>query len=292
MANRRKQENTQHAKQNVPALLEALPYIRAFSGKPIVIKYGGAAMTDEHLREGFAQQIALMKYVGINPIIVHGGGGEITEYMTRFGLETNFVDGLRVTNAEAVKIAKMVLVGKINKEIVGRINRHGQTAIGFCGDDGRLFRTTKRLSGRKDIGFVGKVDQVNTKLLLQVAEDYIAVVAPAGSDDSGQPFNVNADEAAGAIAKAIMAHKIIFLTDVDGWRQDPDDADTLIGQATVAEVEAALDDVSGGMRPKLQACVQAIKGGADAAHIVDGRVPNSLIAELFTDTGVGTKIFP
>jgi acetylglutamate kinase len=278
---------------NIAALLEALPYIREFRDKPIVIKYGGAAMSDGSLREGFAQEVALLKYVGMNPIVVHGGGSEITHYTEKFGLKTSFVDGLRVTDAETMKIVKMVLVGKINKDIVDCINRHDQTALGLCGEDGKLFQTSKRWVAGRDIGFVGQIDHVDTELLSTIARSYVAVIAPVGCDDQGQSYNVNADEAAGAIAQAMTASKVVFLTDVAGWLSDPKDPHSLIRRTNVAEVEAALatNSIDGGMRPKLQACVDAIKGGAESAHIIDGRVPNSLLLEVFTHSGIGTKIF-
>lgn len=278
--------------RDVATLLEALPYIREFHGKTVVIKYGGAAMVDDSLREEFAQDVVLLKYVGMNPVIVHGGGNEITEHMNRLGMEVEFVGGLRKTNAAAVDVAKMVLVGKVNKDIVSRINRHGQAAVGFCGDDGNLFRTSKTMPGGQDIGFVGSVDHVNVDLLHHVADDYIPVIASVGSDREGQSFNVNADEAAGAVARALGAYKAVFLTDVKGWLGDPGDDSTLITQATVAEVQDRLPELEGGMLPKLEACINAIHGGAGAAHIIDGRVPHSLLLEFFTNAGVGTKILP
>lgn len=278
--------------RDVSTLLEALPYIREFHGRTVVIKYGGAAMVDPLLREEFAKDIVLLKYVGMNPVIVHGGGKEITEHMGKLGLEVNFVDGLRVTDQETVDVAKMVLIGKVNKDIVGRINRSGQPAVGICGDDGALFRISKTMPDDRDIGFVGKVDHVNVGVLNHITEDYISVIASVGSDRDGQSYNVNADEAAGAVAHALGAAKTIFLTDVDGWLKDPDDPASLVHSASTAEVEAALPGVSGGMRPKLAACLQAIRGGGSTASIVDGRVPHSLLLELFTDEGVGTQITP
>jgi acetylglutamate kinase len=278
--------------RDVATLLEALPYIREFHGKTVVIKYGGAAMVDDVLREEFAQDVVLLKYVGMNPVIVHGGGREITEHMNLLGMEVEFVDGLRRTDAETVEIAKMVLVGKVNKDIVSRISRHGQPAVGFCGDDGNLFRTSKTMPGGVDIGFVGQVDHVNVGLLHHVADDYIPVIASVGSDRDGQSFNVNADEAAGAVARALGAYKAVFLTDVKGWLGDPGDESTLITQASVPEVHEKLPSLEGGMLPKLEACINAIQGGAGAAHIIDGRVSHSLLLELFTDAGIGTKIMP
>lgn len=278
--------------RDISTLLEALPYIREFHGKTVVIKYGGAAMIDEQLREDFARDVVLLKYVGMNPVIVHGGGREITEHMNRLGLEVNFVDGLRVTDQETVEVAKMVLIGKVNKDIVTRINRHGQAAVGISGDDGALFKVSKSTPDDQDLGFVGKVDHVNVGLLDHIAIDYIPVIASVGSDRSGQSYNINADEAAGAVAHALHAYKTIFLTDVEGWLKDPSDPNSLITGAGTDEIEAALPQIEGGMRPKLAACVNAIRGGGDSAHIIDGRKQHSLLLELFTDAGIGTKIVP
>lgn len=278
--------------RDVATLLEALPYIREFHGKTIVIKYGGAAMVDEQLREEFARDVVLLKYIGMNPVIVHGGGKEISEHMGRLGLEVEFVDGLRVTDQDTVDVAKMVLIGKVNKDIVARINRYGQLAVGVSGDDGGLFRVSKSMPDDKDIGFVGKVDHVNTGLLDHIRDDYISVIASVGSDRNGQSYNINADEAAGAVAHALGATKTIFLTDVAGWLRDPAEPGSLITQTTTDEVEAALETVEGGMKPKLQACVDAIRGGGASASIVDGRVPHGLLLELFTDEGFGTQITP
>ncbi len=277
--------------RDVGTLLEALPYIREFHHKTVVIKYGGAAMEDPQLREEFARDVVLLKYVGLSPIVVHGGGPDITAYMERLGLPVEFVAGLRVSDADTVEVAKMVLVGKVNKEIVMRINRHGQPAVGLCGDDGSLFRVSRRSGpAGEDIGFVGRIERVNVDVLNHVSSDYIPVIASVGADPDGHSYNINADEAAGAVARALGAYKMIFLTDVPGWLADPQDASTLIGQATVEQVTQALPDLQGGMRPKLQACLDAIQGGVNSAHIIDGRLPHSLLLELFTDAGIGTKV--
>jgi acetylglutamate kinase len=288
---------TRHA--DVATLLEALPYIREFFGKTIVIKYGGAAMADEELREAFATDVVLLKYVGMNPVIVHGGGPEITYYMNRLGLEVQFVQGLRVSDEQTVEVAKMVLVGKVNKDIVLRLNRHGQAAVGLCGDDGSLFQVTKRLlsgpSGEEhDLGYVGTVERVDVDVLNHIAEDYIPVVASVGADSEGRSYNVNADEAAGAVAAALVAYKVIFMTDVEGWLADPSDVSSLVSECDVAQVRGVLASgaVSGGMLPKLKACADAVEGGVSFAHIVDGRKPHSLLLELFTDAGIGTKVKP
>jgi len=277
--------------RDVGTLLEALPYIREFHGKTVVIKYGGAAMEDVGLREEFARDVVLLKYVGLNPIVVHGGGPEITAYMERLGLPVEFVGGLRVSSEDTVEVAKMVLVGKVNKEIVLRLQRHGQPAVGLCGDDGSLFRVARRTGpGGEDIGFVGSVERVNTGVIEHVASDYIPVIASVGADREGHSYNVNADEAAGAVAGALGAYKVVFLTDVPGWLADPDRPDTLISQAGAGQVRDALGSLDGGMRPKLEACLDAIDAGVSAAHILDGRTPHSLLLELFTDAGIGTKI--
>jgi acetylglutamate kinase len=279
--------------RDINTLLEALPYIREFHGKTVVIKYGGAAMTDPELREEFARDVVLLKYVGLNPIVVHGGGPDITAYMERLNMPVEFVGGLRVSDADTVEIAKMVLVGKVNKDIVLRINRHGQPAVGLCGDDGLLFTVRKQLAaGDTDIGFVGQIEQVDANVLLHIAEDYIPVVASVGADREGNSYNVNADAAAAAVAEALGAFKVMFLTDVEGWRADPDDPASRISEATAAEVRERLPQVTGGMRPKLEACVHALEAGVGNAHIVDGREPHSLLLELFTDEGIGTKLWP
>jgi acetylglutamate kinase len=274
---------------SVETLLEALPYIREFHGRTIVIKYGGAAMRDDELREAFARDVVLLKYVGMNPVIVHGGGPEITHYMERMGMEVRFVEGLRVSDAETVEVAKMVLLGKINSDILTRLNRHGQRAVGLGGEDGSLFEV-KPVAQSADVGFVGQIERVNVDVIDHIAEDYVPVIASVGTDRDGHSYNVNADEAAGKVAAAMPAHKTIFLTDVEGWLRDPADPASRISQATADEVRGALNGVAGGMRPKLAACVDAIDGGVEAAHIVDGRRAHSLLLELFTDAGIGTKI--
>jgi acetylglutamate kinase len=279
--------------RDIATLLEALPYIREFHGKTVVIKYGGAAMTDAHLKEDFARDVVLLKYVGMNPVVVHGGGPEITGYMRRLELPVQFVDGLRVSDEQTVEVAKMVLVGKVNKDIVLLINRHGQRAVGLCGDDGSLFRAARQAApSGQDIGFVGRIERVDVDVLNHVAQDYIPVVASVGADRDGNSYNINADEAAGAVARALGAYKLMFLTDVAGWLRDPEDPTTIVSETTSDYVETVLPTVTGGMRPKLGACLNAIHGGVSFAHIVDGRVPHSLLLELFTDAGHGTKIGP
>jgi len=279
------------AETSVETLLEALPYIREFHGRTVVIKYGGAAMREEELREAFATDVVLLKYVGLNPVIVHGGGPEITHYMERLNLEVKFHEGLRVSDSETVEVAKMVLRGKLNSEIVQRLNRHGQPAVGLSGEDGALFQVAP-VANAEQVGFVGTVERVDVDVLNHIAVDYIPVIASSASDGNGQSYNVNADEAAGKVAAALGAHKAIFLTDVEGWLADPADESSLVSRATVPEVKQALEGIDGGMRPKLQACVDSISGGAQSAHIIDGRKPHSLLLELFTDAGIGTMVTP
>jgi acetylglutamate kinase len=274
---------------SVETLLEALPYIREFHGRTIVIKYGGAAMRDEELREAFATDVVLLKYVGMNPVIVHGGGPEITQYMERLGMEVRFHEGLRVSDPETVEVARMVLLGKINTDILTRLKRHGQPAVGLGGEDGDLFEV-RPAANAEQVGFVGEIERVNVDVIDHIAEDYVPVIAGVGTDRDGNSYNVNADEAAGKVAAAMRAHKAIFLTDVEGWLADSDDPGSLVSQATVDEVQTALEGIEGGMRPKLAACVEAIGGGVEAAQIVDGRRPHSILLELFTDAGIGTKI--
>jgi acetylglutamate kinase len=277
--------------RDVATLLEALPYIREFHGKTVVIKYGGAAMEDDALREEFARDVVLLKYVGLNPIVVHGGGPEISAYMERLGMPVEFVGGLRVSDKDTVEVAKMVLMGKVNKEIVLRLNRHGQPAVGLCGDDGSLFRVARRSApGGEDIGFVGSIERVNIGVIEHVASDYIPVIASVGADREGKPSNIQTDEGASAVAGALGAYKVIFLTDVPGWLKDAEDRESRIARASTQQVREALPELAGGMRPKLAACVEAIDAGVSAAHILDGREPHSLLLELFTDEGIGTMI--
>ncbi len=279
--------------RDVGTLLEALPYIREFHGKTVVIKIGGAAMTDAGLTHDFAQDVVLLRYVGLRPIVVHGGGPMITRLMERLGMPVEFVEGLRVSDEATVEIAKMVLVGKQNKDIVLSLNHHGQPAVGLSGDDGGLFQVRKTLAGGEiDIGFVGEIVKVDTDVLHRVSENYIPVIASVGADLQNQSYNINADDAAGAVAKALGAEKLIFLTDVPGWLEDPADETSRISQATAAQARERLDTLSGGMLPKVQACVDAVENGVSAAHIIDGREPHSVLLELFTNEGIGTKVTP
>ena len=276
---------------SVNVLLEALPYIREFYGRTVVIKYGGAAMRDESLKQAFADDVVLLKYVGLNPVIIHGGGPEITRYMNRMGIEVRFQHGLRVSDAETVEVAKMVLLGKLNADLVGRLGRAGSPAVGLSGEDGGLFDVSP-VANAEEVGFVGDIERVDVDVLNHISEDYIPVIASVGSDRDGNSYNINADEAAGKVAAALGAFKVIFLTDIVGWLEDPEDESSRISVTDVAAVEAALESISGGMRPKLGACVNAIRGGAQNAYIIDGRRPHSLLLELFTDAGIGTMVTP
>ena len=277
--------------RDVGTLLEALPYIRDFHGRTIVIKYGGAAMTDDVLKEEFARDVVLLKYVGMNPVVVHGGGPDITAYMQRLGMKVEFVDGLRVSDAATVEVAKMVLLGKVNADIVQRLNRTGQPAVGLSGSDGTLFDIRPAPEAER-VGFVGEIERVDVDVINHIASDFIPVIASAGSDREGNSYNVNADAAAGKVAAALRAYKVIFLTDVEGWLADPQDPGSIISETDVETIKESIQDgeVAGGMLPKLQACVEAVERGVRSAHIVDGREPHSLLLELFTDAGIGTKV--
>jgi acetylglutamate kinase len=287
-------------KKRVETLLESLPYIRMFRGSTMVIKYGGAAMSKADLKEEFATDIALLRYVGIKPIIVHGGGDDISSYMKRLDLPVTFLEGLRVTDQATMELAKMVLVGKVNKEIVSLINSKGAPAVGLCGDDGWLLKAEKLVKRGQDgsvldLGQVGEVSEVNIELLSLLEADYVPVVASVGAGSGGESYNINADTVAGALAAALKAEKIIFLTDVAGLMTDLDDASSVISQCTQTEVEALVEDgkVSKGMIPKLEAVLASLKGGVRAAHIIDGRIAHSVLLEIMTDdAGLGTKIIP
>ncbi|MHB0915189.1 MAG: acetylglutamate kinase [Thermoleophilia bacterium] len=283
--------------KRVQILLEALPYIKQFSGKTLVIKYGGSAMKSDELKEGFATDVALLKYVGMNPVIVHGGGPDISSYMEKLDLEVKFVQGLRVTDAATMELAKMVLMGKVNKEVVSLINRHGVPAVGLGGDDGQLVMARKRVvlgdDGQQvDIGHVGQIDQINTGVLENLGRDFIPVVASVGTDGEGGSYNINADEVAAELAVALKAEKVVFLTDVEGLYTEVDDPDSLVSQCSLACVDEMLagENVSRGMIPKLGAIKLALDGGVQSAHIIDGRVPHAVLLEIFTRQGIGTKV--
>ena len=280
----------QTAGEKAIVLAEALPYIREFSGKTVVIKYGGHAMDDPALADLFAQDVVLMRLVGMNPVIVHGGGPQISDLMRRLGKEPEFVDGLRVTDAETVDIVRMALVGKVNREVVSAINQHGSYAVGLSGEDAGLIRVRTR---DPRLGFVGDVEHVDPAILERlIREDLIPVVATVGVDDAGQAHNINADTAAAAIAGALRAEKLVYLTDVAGVYEDYPDEASLISQSDVAGMERLLGTgkVGEGMIPKLRSCIDALKEGVARAHILDGRVPHVLLLEFFTREGIGTMV--
>ena len=273
-------------------LTEALPYIQKLYSKTIVIKYGGNAMINEDLKRSVMEDITLLKYVGMNPVIVHGGGPDISESLKTYHIESKFVSGLRVTDAETMRIAQMVLVGKTNKEVVSNVNRNGGKAIGLCGIDGKIIECeplTEDSEGNKiDVGFVGKIKKVNAEILKSLCEDeYIPVIAPIGTDDSGQSYNINADTVASAVATAMGAEKLMFLTDVEGVKDAKGD---IIFEITTSSAEQLIHvgTINGGMIPKVRACVKAVLEGVNRVHIIDGRVLHSIILEIFTDTGIGT----
>ncbi|MCL6471851.1 MAG: acetylglutamate kinase [Firmicutes bacterium] len=275
-------------------LTEALPYIKEYHGKTVVIKYGGAAMEQEDLKQVVATDIVLMKYVGLNPVIVHGGGAEVSRQMKAMGKEVKFVNGLRVTDEDTIDIVKMVLVGKINKEVVSLINRHGKLAVGLSGDDGNLITARKKkMEDGIDLGFVGEVVNINTQVLNNlIKDDFIPVVATVGVGEDGASYNINADKVAGEIAAALKADKIIFLTDVDGLYEDFENKDTLISELKLADCEEKLSSksIKSGMIPKVEGCVTALRAGVKRAHILNGTIPHALLLEIFTDKGVGTMI--
>jgi acetylglutamate kinase len=275
----------------VGVLLEALPYIREFAGETVVIKYGGAAMTTPELKASFARDVALLKLVGMKPVIVHGGGPDISRYSDRLGLEVRFVQGLRVTDAPTMELVKMVLVGKINKEIVAQLHVAGAPAVGLAGDDGGLISAEKASSPGGDLGFVGHVAGIDPRVLERLS-DFVPVVASVGVDGDGQSYNINADTVAGRLAAALGARKAIFLTDVEGIFRDFADPASLISECRLSDLRDLMDSgaVGAGMIPKLHAVADAIESGVAAAHIVDGRVPHSVLIELFTETGIGTKV--
>lgn len=278
------------AKANV--LVEALPYIQQFNRKIIVVKYGGSAMADEELQRNVIKDVTLLKLVGFKPIIVHGGGKEISRWVNKVGKEAQFVNGLRVTDAETMEIAEMVL-NKVNKRLVTMVQELGVKAVGISGKDGGLLKVDKKYSDGKDIGFVGDIKQVNEKILLDLLEkDFLPIVAPIGLDDNYETYNINADDAACAIAKAVGAEKLAFLTDIEGLYKDINDKSTFISRLTASEAEALINDgfIGGGMLPKLNNCTSAIRNGVNRVHILDGRIAHCLLLEIFTNHGVGTAI--
>ena len=272
------------------ALVEALPYIRRFRGAVVVVKYGGHAMTDPVLAASFARDIVLVRSVGLHPVVVHGGGPQIGEHLARIGKQSEFRDGLRVTDADTLDVARMVLVGKVGRDIVSSINASGGAALGLSGEDGRLVTAVAR---DPELGFVGDVAEVNPVVIERLlAEEIVPVVSSIGADQHGQAYNINADTMAAALAGALGAAKVVYLTDVPGLLADPSDGSSLVSLATVEDVEAMIVSgvVSGGMIPKARACTDAVRAGAGSAHMLDGRIPHAVLLELFTDAGIGTMI--
>lgn len=272
--------------------MEALPYIKAYHGKTVVIKYGGGAMISAALKESIASDIVLMKLVGISPVIIHGGGSEITAMMNRLDMPVEFIGGLRKTDAEAMDIVKMVLVGKINKEIVSLINRHGRMAVGLSGDDGGLIAAGK-MKHEPDLGFVGEIDRINARVLNDlIADDYVPVIASIGAGEQGESYNINADTVAAEVAAAIKADKVIFLTDVEGLYRDFTQKHTLISALSYKECKKMVSgkEIDGGMLPKVTGCMRAIEAGVSRAHILNGTIPHAMLLEIFTNEGIGTMI--
>lgn len=281
------------ARDRAATLVEALPYIRRFAGQVVVVKYGGNALagaSDDDALDLFAQDVVLMRQVGMRPVVVHGGGPQISELMSRLGLHPEFRNGLRVTDAGTVGVVQMVLAGQVNPQLVAAINVHGPLAVGVSGGDAGLIRAAPR---DPELGFVGDVQAINPTILRRLLDDeFIPVVATVGADERGQPYNINADAVAGAIAEALGAEKLVYLTDIEGLRRVVDDPTSLIRQTTPDELEALIVDgaIAGGMIPKVESCVQAVRSGVRRAHILDGRIPHVLLLEIFTDEGIGTMV--
>lgn len=278
--------------QKAEVLIEALPYIQRFNRKIIVVKYGGSAMVDEELKKSVIQDVTLLKLVGFKPIIVHGGGKEISKWVEKSGMEPEFVNGLRKTDAATMEIAEMVL-GKVNKSLVQMVQELGVLAIGISGKDGGLLKVDKKYSNGQDIGFVGDVKEVSPKILFDLLEkDFLPIVCPIGLGDEFDTYNINADDAACAIARAVNAEKLAFLTDIEGVYKDPQDKSTLISELSVSEARELIGDgfIGGGMLPKLHNCIDAIENGVSRVHILDGRIPHCLLLEIFTNRGIGTAI--
>ena len=273
-------------------LIEALPYIQRFNRKIIVVKYGGSAMVDEELKKNVIKDVTLLKLVGFKPIIVHGGGKEISKWVSKVGKEPKFVNGLRVTDEETMEIAEMVL-GRVNKGLVQLVQELGVNAVGISGKDGGLLKVEKKYSNGEDIGFVGEVTEVNPKIIYDLLEkDFLPVICPIGMDDEFNTYNINADDAACAIARAVNAEKLAFLTDIEGVYADPADKSTLISELTIEEAHKLIGEgnIGGGMLPKLNNCIDAIENGVSRVHILDGRIPHCLLLEIFTHKGIGTAI--
>lgn len=284
--------NMQELLEKANVLIEALPYIRRFHGKTVIVKYGGSAMVDHELKKNVIRDVALLKLVGFRPIIVHGGGKEITKWIDKVGLDTEFVNGLRVTDKDTMLVAEMVL-NRVNKGLVSMMEKTGLKAVGISGKDGTILRVDKKYADGKDIGYVGEIREVDHQLLDTLLDnDYIPVICPVGSDDAYHSFNINADDAACAVAVAMKASKLVFLSDIEGVYEDPKDPSTLISEMSVSEAREFIKSghAGGGMLPKLQNCIDAIEAGVARVHILDGRTPHSLLLEFFTDKGIGTAI--
>lgn len=286
------EKNMEQIMEKAQVLIEALPYIQRFNRKIIVVKYGGSAMVDEDLKKQVIQDVTLLKLVGFKPIIVHGGGKEISRWVGKVGKEPEFINGLRKTDAETMEIAEMVL-NKVNKSLVSLVEGLGVLSIGISGKDGGLLKVKKKYSDGKDIGFVGEITEVNPKILYDLLEkDFLPIVCPIGMDEDSNSYNINADDAACAIARAVSAEKLAFLTDIEGVYKDPDDKSTLISELTVSDAKKLITDgfIGGGMLPKLNNCIDAIDNGVSRVHILDGRIAHCLLLEIFTNKGIGTAI--
>ena len=278
--------------QKAAVLIEALPYIQRFNRKIVVVKYGGSAMVDEELKKKVIQDVVLLKLVGFKPIIVHGGGKEISRWVGKVGMEPHFINGLRVTDEPTMEIAEMVL-NKVNKSLVQLVNELGIKAVGISGKDGMMLKCHKKLSGGQDIGYVGEIDSVDPEIIHDLLEkDFLPIICPIGYDEHFQSYNINADDAACAIAKAMHAEKLAFLTDMEGVYKDPSDPSTLISELWVKDAEKLMETgcIGGGMLPKLHSCIDAIENGVSRVHILDGRIPHCLLLEIFTNKGIGTAI--
>ena len=285
-------KNMQKYLDKAEVLIEALPYIQRFNRRIIVVKYGGSAMIDEELKARVIQDVTLLKLVGFKPIIVHGGGKEISRWVGKVGMEPQFINGLRVTDEATMELVEMVL-GKVNKSLVQLVEGLGVRAIGISGKDGKLLTVDKKYSDGEDIGFVGDVKEVNASILYDLLEkDFLPIICPVGLDEENNTYNINADDAACAIAKAMKAEKLAFLTDIEGVYKDPKDPETLISELTVSEAHRLMEDgyIGGGMLPKLNNCIEAIEHGVSRVHILDGRIPHCLLLEIFTNKGIGTAI--
>ena len=276
-------------------LIEALPYIQKLSGKRVVIKFGGNAMLNDELTEKILQDITLLKYVGVNPILVHGGGPDINNMLKKLNIETSFVDGLRVTDEASMEVVQMVLAGKTNKKIVSKLNNLGANAVGLCGLDSKMIQCKKVTPANGvDLGYVGEIVHIEKRILELLSDDeYIPVIAPIGVDENGQSYNINADIVAGEIASALQAEKLIFLTDVDGIRTDKADETTLISEISVNRIHELIESgiIEGGMIPKVQGCIKGIEQGVNRTHILNGTIPHPILLEIFTDKGIGTMVY-